>query len=328
MKQAYLTYDAAELAAEDSFIRWLGGDPEVSAAWEAWLAAHPERAGVVAEARRLHAQVQVAAGPLPPVDQAALWARIEAAAYAPAAPSRARMRTLVWTLSAAAAVILLLWLARGLWPGEATLLSPEGQRLSFVLPDSSHLHLNAGSRLTYPARRFTAHRYLQLEGEAFFTVQPGSPFVVETPAGRVEVLGTAFNVYSREGSFRVACQEGKVRVRHTGGTEAILLPGQAFAVSAQGAVVQDSADLAQVMGWMEGRFAYEDAPLDQVLGELARQYAIDLRWEAQTGQARFTGTFTGDSLAAALQTVAWPMGLAVERRDSVYYLRPDSLPAP
>ena len=65
-----------------------------------------------------------------------------------------------------------------------------------ILADGTTVHLNAGSKLTYPVRFAGKRRIVALEGEAYFEVvqDESHPFVVQTHLGEVMVLGTAFNV--------------------------------------------------------------------------------------------------------------------------------------
>ncbi len=46
--------------------------------------------------------------------------------------------------------------------------------------------------------------------EGFFKVQKGNKFIVHTPAGDVEVMGTSFNVFAREEASKVSCVTGKL----------------------------------------------------------------------------------------------------------------------
>ena len=76
--------------------------------------------------------------------------------------------------------------------------------------------LNGNSRIEYPVIFSRKQRNVKLSGEAFFEVKHDErhPFIVETFASKVEVLGTRFNVYADEASeyFSAALVDGKVKV--------------------------------------------------------------------------------------------------------------------
>ena len=70
-------------------------------------------------------------------------------------------------------------------------------------------------------------RDLTLEGEAYFKVQKGQTFSVNTTDGVVKVLGTHFNVKQRNNYFEVNCYEGLVSVTYNNETVK-LPPGKTF----------------------------------------------------------------------------------------------------
>lgn len=66
----------------------------------------------------------------------------------------------------------------------------------FKLPDGSVVWINSNTTLQYPEEFYGGERRVILDGEAHFKVKRNrrKPFIVETPSGEVQVLGTAFNV--------------------------------------------------------------------------------------------------------------------------------------
>jgi len=172
------------------------------------------------------------------------------------------------------------------------------------LPDGSNIRLNAASDL-----RFTAseqERLVSLTGEAFFDVtQDGRSFAVQTQTGRVTVLGTSFNVYSRAQILRVSCVTGRVRVSHPGtATDYTLEPGQSVALLADGTTEKSLPSTTEALDWLEGRSTFNGQPLGEVIAELERQFDLEIRTPASLDllQPMQTG-FPHDALDTALQIV-------------------------
>jgi ferric-dicitrate binding protein FerR (iron transport regulator) len=120
----------------------------------------------------------------------------------------------LWTVSSIAAAILIL---TGLWQiilfsGTTRISSERGSHVSYILSDGSEIRLNSDSKISFSNKKFVASRQLSLNGEAFFEVKKAGPFTVKSPNGTVTVLGTSFNVFSRDNEFKVACLTGEVRV--------------------------------------------------------------------------------------------------------------------
>ena len=84
-----------------------------------------------------------------------------------------------------------------------------------------HRGLNAQSRIVYPAIFPKGERRVQLSGEAIFNVAHNSecPFIVETFACDVEVLGTHFDVIANQAENRFSTAlfsgRGAVRIKKT-----------------------------------------------------------------------------------------------------------------
>ena len=97
-----------------------------------------------------------------------------------------------------------------------TLQVPYGQRLKFTLPDGSSVQLNSGARIEYPTVFKKNLRKVKLSGEAVFDVEHDEdrPFVVETFASDIRVLGTKFNVIAdeRHQRFSTALLRGRVQI--------------------------------------------------------------------------------------------------------------------
>ena len=95
--------------------------------------------------------------------------------------------------------------------------APAGQRVDITLQDGTTVCLNSGAKLEYPVR-FGKTRRVKLSGEAMFDVEHSAsrPFVVETFACDVEVLGTKFNVTADERTrdFSTALLRGRLRVNN------------------------------------------------------------------------------------------------------------------
>ena len=113
-----------------------------------------------------------------------------------------------------------------------TITVPAGQHIDVQLPDGTKVCMNALSELHYPTFFIGRERKVQLKGEAFFDVSHDRkhPFVVETYACDVEVLGTKFNILAdaRTADFSAALLEGRLKIlnRLGGGESFILSPNE------------------------------------------------------------------------------------------------------
>lgn len=313
MKQDYLTYEPEELAQEEAFLQWVRGvGPAIGRQWEAWLAAHPDQAEKVETARALVAAVSWEVPTLGEKRKEALWESIDAATSEAQIKQLPQSRKSTWTWAVAASIAILL--AAGWWWTNSSVDTPlvvsteRTQTLDKRLPDGSMISLNAVSNVTYIPEDWQTERTILLEGEAFFEVEKGSPFIVKTSLGQVEVLGTSFNVEARDSIFRVNCYTGKVKVTTSTGETMILTPQKgAFLQNGQLQVrtVNNRNDIA----WQDQIHHFDEVPLDEVFAALERQYTISIQYPVDIGKRKYAGFFKSNNLEQALQTVCWPLSL-------------------
>lgn len=177
---------------------------------------------------------------------------------------------------------------------------------NITLPDDSKVTLNAKSKLSYP-NLFQFNRTLNLEGEAFFEVQKGKTFTVETSLGCVKVLGTKFNVNAYKDYFEVICYEGKVRVESKGKI-AILTPSESIRFYDH--TVENWAETNAVKpSWISGESEFKNVQVKYVIDKFQNQYNINIDFPKNKENIKFTGTFTHKNIETALKSICIPLNL-------------------
>jgi ferric-dicitrate binding protein FerR (iron transport regulator) len=189
-----------------------------------------------------------------------------------------------------------------------------GQHLSKVLPDGSKVHLNAGTRLSYHPHWWRFTRILELDGEAYFEVEKGKKFVVRSQQGKTEVLGTSFNIYSRNSEYRVYCLTGQVKVQTDVGEGKILQANQSLSLTEKGDLeYQSDIKADNAISWTRNEFVFTAVPLSEVFKEMERQFDIEIEL-GQGVVGEYTGNFErGSSPSNTLEMITRPFGLYVER---------------
>lgn len=179
-----------------------------------------------------------------------------------------------------------------------------GEQLALTLPDQSEVILNADSALEHKKKDWGEERTLELKGEAYFKVHKGSTFTVETANGSVTVLGTQFTVNSENAIFEAICFEGKVRVEKEGQSE-VITKGEA--VRFINNKFESWSLNSAAPSWLQEESSFTNAPLDQVITALEKQFEVTIKADAIAKELRFTGSFTHTDLNKALRTVFEPL---------------------
>ncbi len=105
-------------------------------------------------------------------------------------------------LAVAAAIFILLGITAFMRLYTKTVYCPAGSHIIADLPDGSSVHMNANSTIKYHPFWWNISRELSFSGEAYFEVEKGNKFEVVSSVGKTAVLGTCFNIYSRNKNYR------------------------------------------------------------------------------------------------------------------------------
>lgn len=173
------------------------------------------------------------------------------------------------------------------------------------LPDNSTVNLNELSELEYSKSNWNNDRSLDLKGEAYFDVEKGKRFTVNTTYGSVSVLGTEFNVLSRDSIFKVSCYEGLVQVVYN--KRKIDLPaGTAFEFTS-GNSSKSTIAVAEPY-WLKDMSVFENTSFKSVILEIEKQYKIKVQYPLEL-DLNFTGAFEHNNLENALKSITKPLNL-------------------
>lgn len=265
------------------------------------------------------------------------WRRWAAALW-PATPARR-----YW--QAAAAAVLLVGLAAGLWtarqPGMQVMSTAVGQQRRVTLADGSRLTLNTDTLL---AVRLTGQRrdvFLR-RGEAHFDVvhDAARPFFVHAGDAVIRDVGTQFEVrLESDRNIDVLVDQGQVEVRGP-------VPAAAAAAAASGA--RGKADwvralsageqlliagpdlkvmsvsprqVADDLAWREGAVVFEGEPLSQALADVRRYTRLRIVLVGPAiGSLPISGRFKTDDVAGFFQALqaALPVRVSPPKSGTVY----------
>jgi transmembrane sensor len=131
----------------------------------------------------------------------------------------------------------------------------------------------------------------------------------------VTVLGTEFNVLTRDDDFYVSCFEGLVKVQTADTT--LQLPA-GYGVRIFGGMFNYIAqeNIGTKPLWMIGESHFYAEPLALVLDEVTRQYDVTFTFDSGANNlaqsAQFSGSFPHDDLELTLKSICQPFGLVFD----------------
>ena len=239
----------------------------------------------------------------------------------PIAPVSTRVSSVKRATLAAAIVLLTVAVGVPLWRTgyhwwngtEVQLATLKGRPRSFALNDGTTVMLDADSQVT--ANIGARRRRVSLDhGEALFNVKHDAsrPFEVVTPAGRVQDLGTQFDVENLESSTRVSVIEGRIGVLTAKG-QTLLVAGQSGGYDNDGSLLPTRPFKPDAARWSDGQRHFDHELLIDVLERVARYHAVKFVFtDPRLRDLRVSGTFRIGDLALFLRTLA--AALPIESR--------------
>lgn len=203
------------------------------------------------------------------------------------------------------------------------IVTTKGQRTNLKLSDGSKVLLNSESKLLIPKDFDESSRMVYLKGEAFFDVGPDDrhPFMVITPQGYVEDLGTQFNVTAYDTNrIEVALKEGLASLGRMEKGEpqrdlAKLTPNKLGVLSKdEGVTVTDIEDINVFTGWTEGKLVFNEDPFADVAQELERWYDLEIKIaDPQLTDRTLSATYDNMSLKEVLEVLSASLRMVYEQ---------------
>lgn len=166
-----------------------------------------------------------------------------------------------------------------------TCVAPSGGKAEVVLPDGSHVWLNAESKLVYSSSFNKGNRRVGLNGEGYFeiTKEPnGEKFIVNTNGYDVVVHGTKFNVlaYTDDPVITTTLFEGSVCIDRS--NESIMMvPGEKVTLDKSSGTLTKSKTSNKANAWVYNNTEYDSITLADLAKVLSRRFDVNISIESE-----------------------------------------------
>ena len=149
-----------------------------------------------------------------------------------------------------------------------------------TLTDGTTIYLAQNSTLTYPKRFAGKSRRVTLNGEAFFEVAKNAkkPFIIDTKAASVKVLGTSFNLKSTDAkNFELNVVEGKVGVNlnNNPSENIIAIAGDKVIANKEKLAKEHTENIHTAKNKMV-RLQFQDERFDNIINIINKTYGSNL----------------------------------------------------
>jgi len=190
-----------------------------------------------------------------------------------------------------------------------------GESKSIMLADGTQLVLNTASAVNIKYTR-TERRIQLAKGELLITTHSDPsptyrPFLVETPQGEVQALGTRFSVRRLDDKTRVAVFKDTVEIRPQSGIPQKLSAGQQTIFTDQEVHAPTSVENSATL-WEQGMLLAKNMRLSDVVAEMGRYRTGILRCHSDVAEMRVSGSISLSNTDAGLALLEQSLPLRVE----------------
>ena len=194
-----------------------------------------------------------------------------------------------------------------------TVFADNGQISKILLPDSSVVWLNSGTKITYNTNFAVNNREIKLVGQAFFKAAKNKKIPLKVFCNNIEikVLGTRFDVcaYPNDKNINVVLESGKVEILNPKikSFSYELNPGEmAQYDTLSGNVSMKKVNLERFTSWKDGILIFRDDPMSDVLVKLKRRYDLDIEvGNSDIYKSVFTATIKNESLEDIFKSIGF-----------------------
>jgi ferric-dicitrate binding protein FerR (iron transport regulator) len=194
------------------------------------------------------------------------------------------------------------------------------------MADGTKAHLNSGTSLKYPVQfKNGRNREVFLRGEGYFDVAEdrAHPFIVNTQAVNIRVLGTQFNVSvypDDENSSAVLVKGSVVLLEKHEQFDSVrnqrLKPGHIANWKKGNREIRiGKTDTHLYTGWRDGKIIFNHMPFRDIRKNLERNYDVTISNDyIELEKIRFTASFDTETIEQVLRAFSknYPMQFTVE----------------
>lgn len=209
---------------------------------------------------------------------------------------------------------------------------PFGEKQTVTLADGTTLHLNSGSRLTYPATFSGDNRTVFMDGEAYLDVakDPEHPFVIKSQGIDIKVLGTSFNFknFAQERTAELLLVDGSVETNISGHNETRLVrlkPGDRMLYNRE----NDKLDVTRFTSsgykafYEDNSLHFYDMEMSDIALDLSRRFNCEIVvLDENLASRRYFSIFTNnETLDQILAVMSSDGKMSVRRTGKTIYLQ-------
>ena len=199
------------------------------------------------------------------------------------------------------------------------------KNLKVEMPDGSVVFLNRNTEFIYRSTFGERNRNVILRGEAYFEIAPdvSKPFIIDAGEASVKVVGTSFNVLTRnsQSEVEVFVSTGKVMLTDNSDSKSLSLePGYVGTINSS-SKAKKLNDNPNYLSWKTGLLVYNGQKLDVVFSDLKRVYNMNIEVaDPSILENRWTSPIDNQPQDTIIRLICASFNLNFTKEGNVYHL--------
>jgi transmembrane sensor len=201
----------------------------------------------------------------------------------------------------------------------------EQKNILVSLPDGSRVFLNRNSEFIYNSNYGKRRREVKLTGEAYFEIAPdkSKPFVIDAGKARIKVVGTSFNVITKnvDSAVEVYVTTGRVMLSDNSGNREMYIDPGFIGTMNSNKSGKEMNNNVNYLSWQTGLLEYNGQKLDVVFRDLRRVYNMEIiADESEILENRWTSPIDNQSPDTIIKLICASFNLSYTKDGNVYHL--------
>ncbi|MBX2968263.1 MAG: FecR family protein [Cyclobacteriaceae bacterium] len=243
-----------------------------------------------------------------------------------------KLRLDQWIVRMAAALAIISALSYAAWyfsagnPYQLEVTSENGVD-KIILNDGSLVWMHEGSNISYAENPANGLRYAIFEGDALFEVAKDAdrPFIIECGEMKVKVLGTSFNLRTRQKHIELTVLTGKVNLSSTTDEVGIdVLPHEKVIYHSSGEFEKQTpaeTEITDITKNTQYDMQFTNQEMREVLARMEKKFDITIKLSEKSIQrCQITADFTDRPLESSLQLMTEILNVEYSIKDSTVTL--------
>lgn len=198
-----------------------------------------------------------------------------------------------------------------------TISTTNGQKSKIILPDSSVVWINSGTKLSYNSNFSAFKREIKLQGQAYFQVTKNlnMPLTVFCNNLEVKVLGTTFdlNAYNDNNQIFVVLEYGRIELINALDKTLIysMKPGEKAEFDTEYKKLSvRNVNRKEYAIWKDGLLVFKNEKMDLVFKELERWYNIHIEVkDERVKNLVFNATIVNENVEEIFELIRFSCGI-------------------